>query len=162
MVRIARAVSLAAAMVCAVISVSVCFPAFAVSGDAPQVMVRFLGVNDFGLSAELARDRLNGPANIPENVQLRALAGNPLRARFLIDSRLPSQARALLDATHPTEELHRWLVLEYPNANAARGATNAMQRNPNVFVAVTQDGKRQLGRSSQCRPASIYRLPTVA
>lgn len=107
--------------------------------DAPSLVVRFAGVHEFGLRAEEALERINGRPDLPLNAQLRALAGGPDRARFLIDNRMSDEKRRELEAASPSELLHQSLVLEYPSVGAARAALNIIRRNPTVFGEAVQD-----------------------
>ncbi|HEX4881687.1 MAG TPA: S8 family serine peptidase [Porticoccaceae bacterium] len=65
------------------------------------------------------------------------LFSNPERARYLIppDDRLGSESRALLSADHPEELLHRFLVLRYLSVDAAKAATDYLQKQPGVLSA---------------------------
>jgi hypothetical protein len=70
---------------------------------------------------------------------LRALAGNPLRAHFLITSRIAPEIRAKLGPDDPAERLHQWLVLEYDTVASATVARSLMQHNTALFRTAFQD-----------------------
>ena len=106
--------------------------------ESPDLLVRFASSHSLGLSAEAALERFNGNPAIPENANLRAMAGGPIDARFLIKTRRSQEALRALPAGHPSVELHRWLVVRYPTVQAARAALRLMQANRSVFAGVAR------------------------
>jgi hypothetical protein len=80
------------------------------------------------------------------------MAGMPRGARFLVESRIDLATMRHLPAGEAWQELHRWLVLDYPSAGAARAALTIIERNPTVFAEAHQDFFGQFSSTSPTDP----------